>query len=298
MILMNDYMIRTISDKANVIGLACRTTQLVERACLLHETSPTASAALGRALTGGLLMGALMKQGQRVALKFEGNGPLQKIIVEADNEGIVRGLVGNPSADTPPRNGKLDVSGILGSCGVLTVMKDVGLKEPSQGIVELRTGEIAEDMAFYLAESEQIPSAVGLGVFVTNDGRVAAAGGFLIQSLPPSDGPAVDRLEANISNLPSVTAMIRNGRTPEDMLAAIFDGLDHRLIGQNDLFYRCTCNRQRIERIIRSLGREEVLRFKSQQEQTQVTCEFCRTTYTFDQRDLARLLDGDHTNIP
>ncbi len=287
---VNDYMVRVISNQANVIGLACITTNLVEEARRLHETSPTASAAFGRALTGGLLLGALMKRGQSVALKLEGGGPVGKIIVEADSDGCVRGLVGNPSADVPPRNGKLDVSGLLGTKGVLTVMKDVGLEEPYQGIVRIRTGEIAEDIAYYLSESEQVPSAVALGVFVEPDGHVSAAGGFLIQSLPPSDEPVLEKLETNIGKLPRVTELIRGGKKPEDVLAGIFAEIDCRTLEKRDLSYCCPCNRERIERVLISLGCDELLQLKTEQEETRVTCEYCRTEYKFDRQELETLL--------
>lgn len=288
---MRDYMMRVISGRANVVGLACVTTDLVEEAAGIHETSPTASAALGRALTGGLLMGALVKRGQSVGLKFEGDGPLKKIIVEADSMGCVRGLVGNPAADAPSRGEKLDVSGVLGKEGFLTVIKDMGTRESYQGIVKLRTGEIAEDIAYYLAESEQIPSAVALGVYVEPGGRVSAAGGFLIQSLPPSDEPVLDRLTENIGRMPRVTEMIRSGKKPQDMLSAIFEGIDCRTLEQRDLSYCCTCSRGRIERILISLGCEELLRLRSEREETCVTCEFCRTDYRFNRTEMHDLIE-------
>ena len=228
---MSDYLIRVLSDKANVIGLACRTTDLVNLACRLHGTTPTASAALGRALTGGLLMGALGKPGLRVGLKFEGNGPLKKILVEADSEGTVRGFVGVPGIDVMVSDdGKLHVSRALGTEGFLTVFKDVGIDEPYQGIVKLRTGEIAEDLAYYFAESEQIPSAVGLGVFVEADGRVSAAGGFLIQTLPPSEDQTIDQLIVNIRKIGAVTQVLRDGKTPEDLLGLIFEGIPYETL--------------------------------------------------------------------
>ena len=288
---MDDYMIRVISHQANVVGLACVTTNLVGEACRLHETAPTATAAFGRTLTGGLLLGGLMKRGQRVGIKIEGDGPIRKIIVEADSDGCVRGLVGNPAADVPPRGAKLDVSGLLGKNGFLTVIKDMGLEEPYQGIVRLKTGEIAEDIAYYLSESEQIPSAVALGVFVEPDGRVSAAGGFMIQSLPPSDEPVLEKLDSNIRNMPRVTDLIRAGKDPQGMLAAIFAGIDARTLEKRGLSYRCTCSRARIERVLISLGCEELMQLKSEQEETRVTCEFCRTDYRFNQQEMERLLE-------
>ena len=287
---MSDYLIRVLSDKANVIGLACRTTELVNLACRLHGTTPTASAALGRALNGGLLMGALEKPGLRVGLKFEGNGPLKKILVEADSEGTVRGFVGVPDVDVEVKDGKLHVAAVLGTEGHLTVFKDVGLDAPYQGIVKLRTGEIAEDIAYYFAESEQIPSAVGLGVYVETDGRVSAAGGFLIQSLPPSEEATLDRLIENIGRVRSVTDVLRDGKTPEDLLGLIFEGIPYRTLEKKGLSFRCTCSRDRIEEVLIALGRTELRRLAEEKGEAEVTCEFCRTAYRFSRGELERLI--------
>lgn len=287
---MSDYLIRVLSDKANVIGLACRTTELVGLACKLHGTTPTASAALGRALTGGLLMGALQKPGLRVGLKFEGNGPLKKILVEADSEGTVRGFVGVPGVDVAVKDGKLHVAGVLGAEGHLTVFKDVGLDAPYQGIVKLRTGEVAEDIAYYFAESEQIPSAVGLGVFVETDGSVSAAGGFLIQSMPPSEETTVNQLVINIRKILSVTDVLKEGKTPEDLLGMIFEGIPYKILEKKGLSFRCTCNRDRIEKVLVSLGCAELGHLAEDEGEAEVTCEFCRTAYRFDRNELEQLI--------
>jgi molecular chaperone Hsp33 len=284
-----DYLVRVMSEGKNVVGLACVTTGLVERARRIHGTSRTASAALGRALTGGLLMGALLKRGQRVALKFEGNGPLKRIIVEADPEGTVRGLVSFPEAEVPLRDEKLNVSGALGSEGFLTVIKDLGLKEPYRGVVKLLTGEIAEDIAYYYAESEQIPSALGLGVFVNLDGRVTAAGGFLVQSLPPSEEKVVDLLIENIRRIPGVTDLLRHGNTPEDILAKVFTGVPHYFLGRRELSYQCPCSRRRIEKVLISLGAAELQKLIDEQGRAEVTCEFCRSKYDFTKEELEAL---------
>ena len=286
---MADYLVRGISDEANVVGLACVTTDLVEKASNLHGTSRTASAALGRALNGGLLMGALMKKGQRVALKFEGNGPLKKILVEADHDGTVRGLVGVPEAEVPFKDEKLNVSGVLGSRGVLTVIKDLGLKEPYQGVVELLSGEIGEDLAFYYSISEQIPSAVGLGVFVEPDGRVSAAGGFLIQTLPPTEEKMADRLIDNIRKIPLVTQFLRHGKTPEDLLGELFSGLPYHTLGKKDLFFRCSCSQERVEKVLVALGGFELEKMIQEQGEAEVTCEYCRTRYHFTRQQLEDL---------
>lgn len=287
---MADYLVRAISDKANVIGLTCITTGIVDEAARIHGTSRTASAALGRALTGGLLMGALVKRGQRVGLKFEGNGPLKKIIVEADNDGTVRGFVGVPDTEVPFKDEKLNVSGALGSEGLLTVIKDIGLKEPYQGIIKFQSGEIGEDLARYFAESEQIPTAVGLGVFVEPDGKVSAAGGFIIQTLPPTEERAVDQLIENIRKIPTVTEFLRQGGTPEDMLAEIFSGITYHMLGKRNLFLRCACGRERVERILLALGIGELRRMIDEQNETEVTCEFCRTSYHFTRMELEDLI--------
>jgi len=289
---MDNYLVRIISEEANVLGLACVTTTLVAEACRLHGTYPTASAALGRALTGGTLMGALLKQNQRLALKFEGNGPLKKIIVEADNNGIVRGFVGDPEVDLPPRNNKIDVAGALGQAGFLTVIKDLGFKEePYKGIIQLRTSEIAEDLAYYFTESEQIPSAVGLGVFIEPDGGVSAAGGFLIQSLPPSDEAVVEQVIRHIEGMPPLSEFIRAGNTPEGLVELLFNGISYHVLETRELVYRCTCSREKIEGVIVTLGREEIEALIREQEGAEVVCEFCHQRYHFDEPQLHRLLE-------
>ncbi len=287
---MDDYLVRAITKDGSVRALACVTTQLVDEACRRHGTYPTASAALGRALTGGVLMGALLKSGQRVALKFEGNGPLKKIVVEAESNGLVRGYVGVPTVSLPPRGRKLDVAGALGKEGLLTVSKDLRMKEPYSGIVRLYSGEIAEDLAFYLVESEQIPSAVGLGVFVETDGNVAAAGGFLIQSLPPANDAIIDKLARHIKELPPITELLRGGKTPEDVLDLIFADIPFTTLEKYVLAFRCSCSRERVEKAIISLGREELAALLEQQEATAVTCEFCHENYVFSREELEQLL--------
>jgi molecular chaperone Hsp33 len=234
-------------------------------------------------------MGALLKRGQRVALKFEGSGPLKKIIAEADQDGSVRGFVAVPEAEVPLQDEKLNVAGALGSDGLLTVAKDVGLKEPYRGIVKLLTGEIAEDIAYYFVESEQVPSAVGLGIFVKTDGEVSAAGGFLIQSLPPSEDRTIEKIVENIRKIPSVTDLLRPGKTPEDILDMIFSGIPHHFLEKRNLFFRCSCSRERIERVLISLGKEELERIITEQGEADVTCEFCRTRHHFTREELEDL---------
>lgn len=239
-------------------------------------------------------MGALLKTGQRVALKFEGDGPLRKILVEADSDGTVRGTVGEPNVDLPPRGGKLDVAGALGREGFLTVTKDLRLKEPYSGTVQLYTGEIAEDLAFYFTESEQIPSAVGLGVYVEIGGEVSAAGGFLVQSLPPSDNEVIDRLAEQIQAMPPITELLRSGKTPEDLLDHIFSGIPFDVFEKRVLAFKCSCSKERVTNALVSLGREELGSMAEHEETVEVACQFCREVYAFGREELRRLVREIH----
>jgi molecular chaperone Hsp33 len=287
---LSDYLVRSITKDGSIRGLAAVSTDLVEEARRRHRAYPTAAAAIGRALTGGALLGAGLKTGQRVALKFEGDGPLKKIVVEADSNGAVRGYVAEPGVHLPPKNGKLDVAGALGRTGLLTVSKDLRLKEPYRGIVQLVSGEIAEDLAVYLAESEQVPSALALGVYVDTAGRVAAAGGFLIQTLPPVQEEVLDRLIARIRQLPSVTDLLRAGSSPEDILAAMYADVPYTILEKYALAWQCSCSRERVEKALITLGREELADLAAQEEAATITCEFCRQEYIFRQEDVQRLL--------
>jgi molecular chaperone Hsp33 len=288
---MNDYLVRIFTKEGNIRGLACVTTDLVDEARRRQGTLPTASAALGRALTGGALLGALLKTGQRVALKFEGDGPLKKIIVEAESNGAVRGYVEVPDVYLVREDGKLDVAGALGRTGLLTVTKDLGLKEPSKNTVPLCSGEIAEDLAFYLTESEEIPSAVALGVFVEPDKRVSAAGGFLIQAVPPENQELVDTLIERISTLPPVTQLLREGNNPEQILEMQFAGIPYDTLEKRALAFHCSCTRETIERALISLGREQLTRMMKEQDTTEVRCEFCGRRYSFSREELTSLME-------
>ena len=282
-------MVRIITRAGTVRALACVTTELVGEACRRHGARPTAAAALGRALTGGALFGALLKTGQRVALRFEGNGPLKKIIVEAESNGAVSGYVGVPQVDLPDRDGKLDVAGALGRAGFLTVAKDLGLKEPYKGMVQLYSSEIAEDLAYYLTSSEQIPSAVGLGVLVAPDGGILAGGGFLVQAMPGHDVSEVDLLMERIGKLPRLSEHLAPGMTPEDLLAQLFAGIPYDTLEKRALAFHCSCSRERVEKALIALGTEDLRRLIEQQGEASVTCEFCRESYLFSREELERI---------
>ena len=287
---MSDYLIRIITRSGNFRAFACVTTDLVNEACRRHGALPTAAAALGRALTGGALFGALLKADQRVALRFEGNGPLKKIIVEAESNGAVSGYVGAPAVDLPDRDGRLDVAGALGRAGFLTVTKDLGMKEPYRGMVQLVSSEIAEDLAYYLTTSEQIPSAVGLGVLVGAEG-ITAAGGFLVQAVPPQDDAVTDLLMERIGNLPGVSESLAGGMTPEGLLAQLFDGIPYDTLEKRALAFSCSCSREKVERALISLGTEELRQLVEEKGEAAVTCEFCRESYSFGRDYLEALCD-------
>jgi molecular chaperone Hsp33 len=289
---VKDYLVRAITTTGNIRAFACVTSRLVQEICRQHETCPTATVALGRALTGGALMSALLQDDQRVSLKFEGNGPLRKILVEADSDGHVRGYVGGPQVDLPLKNGSFDVVHALGRAGFLTVTKDLRLKEPYKGVVQLYSSEIAEDLAYYFVESEQIPSAVGTGVFVEASGKVSAAGGFLIQSLPPSDEGRIEELSAGIEKMPPVTELVRQGLSAEELLQEIFRDIPLNMLSASPLAFRCSCSAQRMKKALVALGAGELEDMSRETGPTEVVCEFCRAHYTFQPEEINSLLEN------
>lgn len=280
---MNDHLARAMAAKGKLRAVACVTTQLVNDICFLQGASPVVSIALGRAISGAALLGSTLKQGQRLALKFEGNGPMKKLIAEADWDGALRGTVAVPQTEAD------SVPAALGRAGFLTVTRDLGLKEPYSGMVQLYTSEIAEDLAYYLTDSEQIPSAVGLGVSLTPDGQVAVAGGFLIQSLPPSDEAAVEQVMARIEQLPPLTSLLQEGKSPAELLELLLEGLEYNPLESTELSFRCGCTRDKVERALLSLGQVELRRLIDEQGQAQVACEFCKQQYRFEREELEAL---------
>jgi molecular chaperone Hsp33 len=281
---VNDHLARAMAAKGKLRAVACVTTSVVNDICFLQGCSPVVSVALGRAVSGAALLGSTLKQGQRLAIKFEGNGPMQKLIAEADWDGALRATVAVPDAVAE------SVPDALGRAGFLTVTKDLGLKEPYSGMVQLYTSEIAQDLAYYLADSEQIPSAVGLGVSLAPDGQVAVAGGFLIQSLPPSDESAVEQVMTRIEQLPPLTTLLAGGTSPTALLEQLLEGLEYNLLESTDLSFRCGCSLDKVERALLSLGKEELERLMVEQGSAEVTCEFCRRQYRLD-RELPSLLE-------
>lgn len=280
---MHDHTARAMAAKGKIRAVACVTTRLANDISFLQGASPAVSMALGRALSGVALMGSILKQGQRVAIKFEGTGPMRKLIAEADWDGALRATVAVPAAMAE------SVPDLLGRAGFLTVTKDLGLKEPYSGTVQLVTSEISEDLAYYLTDSEQIPSAVGLGVSLAADGRLAVSGGFMIQSLPPSDETAVERIMTAIASLPPLTVLLKEGKTPQELLELLLDGVDHHPLESTDLFFRCGCSREKVERALLTLGKSELERMITEQDEAEVSCEFCKQQYRFERSELEQL---------
>lgn len=278
---MEDYIVRATAADAQIRAFAAVTTNLAEEARCRHQTSPVATAALGRLLTGGVMMGSMMKNPTDIlTLQIKCSGPIGGLTVTADAAGRVKGYVNNPEVMLPPKNGKLDVGGALGS-GFLNVIRDMGLKEPYSGQTELQTGEIAEDLTYYFAASEQVPSSVGLGVLMNPDNTVRCAGGFIVQVMPFIEEALLRRLEENIGRLRSVTAMLDDGHSPEEMLSRVLLGMDVEITDTLPARFACNCSKERIEKALISIGRKDIREMIEDGETIEVKCHFCNTAYNF-----------------
>jgi molecular chaperone Hsp33 len=286
---MNDSLERIISESGNVFGIACSTTALVDEACRRHDVGPTAAAALGRALTGALLLAALLKDDQSIQLIFEGNGPLGKVFTEAGSSGWARGYVASPRAELPLKDGMLDVAGGIGRAGFLRVIKDIGMEKKYTGLVQLCTSEIGEDIAYYLNESEQTPSAIGLGVHLQLDGKVAAAGGFLIQSLPPADEEIIRQLEDKIAALDPVTIQLNDGKTPGQILSHLFSSIPHKHTSRYQLSFKCHCSRLKMKKALHSLSEDDINYLIEHNEEIDTKCDFCNEHYIFTKKEIAAI---------
>lgn len=287
---MKDYIVRATAAGTQIRAFAAATTGVVETAREKHDLSPVASAALGRLLTGAAMMGSMMKNDTDVlTLQIRCSGPIGGLTVTADSHGDVKGYAVNPSVMLPPKNGKLDVGGALGA-GFLNVIKDMGLKEPYSGQTVLQTGEIAEDLTYYFATSEQIPSSVGLGVLMNKDNTVRCAGGFIVQVMPFVEEEVLQKLEANISRISSVTQMLDNGHTPEQMLEQVLEGLEVEFTDTLPTQFICNCSKDRIEKAIISIGEKEIREMIDDGEEIEVKCHFCDSAYHFTVEELKELL--------
>ena len=288
---MNDYIIRATAANDQIRAFAAVTTQMVETAREHHNTSPVATAALGRLLTAGAMMGAMMKGEKDVlTLQIKAGGPLQGITVTADSQGNVKGYVGNPDVCIPANSkGKLDVAGAVGP-GFLNVIKDMGLKEPYSGQVMLQTCEIAEDLTYYFATSEQVPSSVGLGVLMEKDNTVKQAGGFIIQLMPFTDDEVINKLEENLKKVTSVTSLLEEGHTPESLLKLILDGFDVEIMETVPTQFHCNCSKERVEKALISVGKKEIKEMIDDGKEIELNCHFCNKNYIFTVDELKSIL--------
>jgi len=287
---MKDYLVRAVDQEGFFRVCALITTELAEEARRRHDTWPVASAALGRALTAGLLLSSNLKGNDLVTLRINGNGPLGSVLVNATATGEVRGYVKNPHVDLPPsKAGKIPVGAGVGR-GILHVTKDLGLKEPFTGSVELVSGEIGEDVANYLLTSEQTPSAVSLGVLVDRDARVQASGGLLVQLLPGAEEKVLTHLERCLLALPPISSLVNQGLTPEEIIAQAVDGLPIRYLEQNPVCFSCRCSKERTKDIIAALGAKDLSALLRERGKVEVRCHFCSETYIFLAPDLEDIL--------
>lgn len=282
---------RVIAKDASVVACAVDATDMVSKMEQIHETSAVVTAALGRLSIAASMMGyGLKSENDSVTLRVKGGGPVGMLVAVADSYGNVKADVDQPIVELPLNaQGKLDVGGAVGIDGTLSVVKDLGLKEPYVGMVPLVSGEIAEDVAQYFATSEQTPTVCGLGVLVNPDLTVKVAGGFLIQVLPFASDACIDTIERNLKTLPPVTAMMEQGMTTEQIALRLLDGLEPNLLDEAEVHYRCDCSRERTERVLTALGKEELTKLAAEGKSVDVNCHFCKKQYTFTPEELLAL---------
>ena len=288
---MKDYIVRATAGNNQIRAFAATTKEAVEKARQAHNTSPVATAALGRLLTAGAMMGTMMKGDKDIlTLQIKAGGPLEGITVTADSKGRVKGYVGNPDVCIPANSkGKLDVAGAVG-IGFMNVIKDMGLKEPYVGQVALQTSEIAEDLTYYFATSEQVPSAVGLGVLMNKDNTVRQAGGFIVQLMPFAEESTIAKLEENVQKITSVTNLLEEGHTPESLLEKVLEGFDMEINEKVPTEFYCNCSRERVEKALISIGRKELNEMIQEGKSIEMNCHFCNKNYEFTVEELKEIL--------
>lgn len=288
---MSDYIVRATAADSQIRAFAITSRELVEQARQYHNTSPVVTAALGRLLSGGAMMGVMMKGDQDIlTLQVKGSGPMQGLTVTADSGGNVKGYPDVPAVLLPANSkGKLDVSGAIGN-GILRVIKDMGLKEPYMGQIPLQTGEIAEDLTYYFATSEQVPSAVGLGVLMERNNTVKQAGGFIIQLMPFTPEEVIARLEEKIAAVHSVTDLLEQGMKPEDLLEHILGDFGLEVTDRLPARFFCNCSKERVSKAIISIGKKDIQEMIEEGKDIEVNCHFCNTSYRFSPAELEGLL--------
>lgn len=289
---MSDYIVRATAADNQIRAFAITSRDMVEKARQIHNTSPVATAALGRSLSAGAMMGSMMKGEQDLlTLQIRGDGPLGGITVTADSKAQVKGYVNEPAVLIPANaKGKLDVSGAIGT-GILQVIRDLGMKEPYVGQTELQTGEIAEDLTYYFANSEQIPSSVGLGVLLNRDNTVCQAGGFIIQLMPYTEDKVIDALEQRLAKVSSVTELLNRGLTPEGILEELLGELGLTVNDTIPTAFSCNCSKERVEKAIISIGSKEIREMIRDGKPIEVKCHFCNEAYSFNIEELKKILE-------
>ncbi len=285
-----DVLVKGMAKGEPLLVVALVNTEAVEKARAIHDTYPTATAALGRVISGALLLSSLLKEGQKVIIQVKGDGPLREIVAEADWLCRVRGYVRRPHIHLELRDNKFDVGRAVGS-GFLYVIKDLGIREPYHGSVPLQTGEIGEDLAYYLSVSEQIPAAVSLGVYVDADNRVKASGGFMIHALPGVSDEGIDRLEKRLKQVPPVSSSILEGYGTEEIMEEAV-GMPVEILERKEVLYYCPCNKQRVMDVIVALGKKDMEEFIQKEETVMIRCRFCGTEYGVTMEEMKELLKG------
>ena len=287
---MKDYIVRATAANGQVRAFAAITRETVEEGRQHHGTSPVATAALGRLLTAGTMMGSMMKnETDMLTLQVRGDGPIGGITVTADSKGDVKGYVENPDVMLPPKNGKLDVGGAVG-IGLLQVIKDMGLKEPYSGQTILVSSEIAEDLTYYFANSEQVPSSVGLGVLMEKDNTVKTAGGFIIQMMPFAEDATISQIEENLKLVTSVTELLDKGYTPEQLLEELLGNVGLEITDTMPTRFYCNCSKERVEQAVASVGKKDIQEMINDGKPIEVKCHFCNTAYHYSVEELKNIL--------
>lgn len=287
---MSDYLVRGTAFNGTVRAFAIQSTETVAEACRRQDTYATASAALGRTLTISTMMGAMLKGDDQLTIKVEGGGPIGVIVADANAHGDVRAYVSNPHVDFDLNSqGKLDVSRAVGTTGTISVVKDLGMKDYFTGEVPIVSGEISEDFTYYFTNSEQIPSAVGAGVLVNPDQSIKAAGGFILQIMPGAEEETITKLEQQLSQVPSISTMIDEGTTPEEILEKLLAGGDVKILTKTPVNFKCRCSRERLENSLVGLGNEELQKMIEEDKGAEATCHFCNEQYHFTEEELRDL---------
>jgi molecular chaperone Hsp33 len=288
---MKDYILRAVTENGDARIFIATSKNTVNEAFKIHKTSPVVSAAFGRMLTAGAIMGCMIKnKDDLVTISMKGNGKMKGVLVTSDSKSRVKGYVNVPIVDLPLKpNGKLDVGGAIGE-GVFTVIQDMGLKEPYVGQVPLITGEVADDLTYYYAKSEQTPTAVSLGVLVDTDYSIKYAGGFIIQMMPNADELIVSKLEASVLKIDSMTNLLSEYITPEKILEVVLDGIDYKITDKIPMEYYCNCSRERVENALISVGKKELTEILQEDKKANIHCHFCANDYDFSEEDLIELI--------